>query len=284
MIQKFPNLTSKRFRINFAALVILSTCSLALSQNVNLYCEFWVGNGYGCNFDQVTVIDDPHQSFTIGGQHNPGRTNADVRQIHHQDSQIPFVISELFATFPNTIDVFFRRSGLTRFQSDAFRYAGNLEFVSASGNPLREIQANAFNGAAKLMYIDMWNNEVETVHENAFNGLESLIELRVTGSRILTLPVNVFSPLPNLQIAQFDVNLIESLDGRIFENNPTLRTIGFSGNRITAIGREFLNGLSELRTLNFNSNLCVDRMWIIGGVTSIENVIEDLQPCFNSAV
>lgn len=248
----------------------------------NLNCVFSTVAGYSCQITGAVIADDVNQEITIGGQHLTDRSNADVRSVRIINSQIPFIVTQIFTTFPNVVELVVSNGGLIRVQPYAFANASRLFIASIRSNPLTDVQAYAFSGATSLEILDVFVNQLETIHSTAFNGLPLLTELMLDQNRLRSLDPATFNSLPNLEIIYLDENLIETLDGNIFANNPMLRTVSLGGNQINAVGREFLDSMANLRSLNMMNNRCVSSFWIVGGVTSLETVRLALQTCFNN--
>jgi Leucine-rich repeat (LRR) protein len=267
-------------------LLILVTFSSVRPQRVNVNCSFSLfPDGYFCQLVWVTISDNPNADIVIGGNHNPGRTNADVTGVQITQSNIAFVVTQLFTTFPNLEELSINNGGLTRIQPNAFINARNLQRIHFINHPsLQSIDANAFAGLVSLNDLTLRSNGIVTVHEQAFVGLSSLLSVSLAQNRIVELPSNVFAPLNSLIVALLGRNQLKSLDGRLFANNRQLVTIEFPENRINAIGRSFLDNLPNLRLLDLRQNLCTDQQWVTGGIVTIDFIRANLDTCFNNAV
>lgn len=81
---------------SFAILFAVST-----AQVVSVFCDFNHTPSYTCNLRGLNFADDLSQAFVIGGNHLPGQSNSDVFNIYIEDSQTPFIVTQLFVSFPN---------------------------------------------------------------------------------------------------------------------------------------------------------------------------------------
>lgn len=269
------------------AFTILALCGLTAikAQVVNVQCTFLtVDSTYTCQIFGISVADNENANFVIGGVHQPGNTNAHVNRVSILFSGVPFIITQLFTTFP-----FLRNlqimSGLTRIQSNAFANAPNLWNVEIMENPsLQTIHANAFSGAPNIRILDMHRNGIETIHATAFAGLNSLQSLFIEGNQIRQLPWNLFLSTFSLQRIVLDDNQLGSIDGRLFSNNTRMVRIDMARNQINAIQRTFLDRMPALSSLNMQGNICANSFWTIGGGTTIETIRQGLQTCFNNFV
>lgn len=268
--------------IAFLALGGLTTVK---AQTVNLNCQFANLNGmYTCLLFRATVVDNENANIILGGVHQTDRANQHVQQVLILDSNVPFIITQLFTTFPSLRNLQVM-SALTRIQSNAFANANNLWNVEILDNPtLQTIHANAFSGAHNIRELDLHRNGIETIHATAFAGLNVMQTLWLDNNHIRQLPWNVFISTTALQRVNLDNNQLESLDGRLFGNNTQIARLDFVSNRINAIQRTFLDRLPALNVLNMQGNLCADTLWTVAGATTIETIRQGLQTCFNNFV
>lgn len=266
--------------------VILALLVITSAQNFNINCQFLtVSTRYTCFVDSINVPDNESTNFIIGGQHQLGRTNADVRAIDISFSTTPFIITQFFTTFTSVTHFSSFTSGLTRVQTNAFANARSLQNLRITFNPaLRTINANAFIGAINLEIMDLWNNQIETIHEAAFTGLASLNLLLLDSNRLQQLHANVFRPLASLEVLELLDNQLQSLDGRLLENNRQIWLLDISRNQVNAIGRAFLDNLPSLSRFIALQNICVNADWRIGGATTVETVRQGLTTCFDNFI
>lgn len=266
--------------------VIFGLFTSSQSQNVNINCNFLIATGlYSCSLLGVMIPDNENANIIIGGAHISPRNNADVQRVQVTNSNIPFIITQLFTTFPNIVELAISNGGLTRVQSNAFANAVNLRTASVANNQLfGTIHANAFTGALSLSSLQFNLNRIQSIHEAAFNGLTALQNLIMENNNIQNLTNNVFQPLTSLRVLSLSNNQLEIIDGRLLANNNQVTQLDLSRNRIDAIGRNFLDGFTGLLLFNANGNRCVNSFWIIGGTTTINTVRNGLETCFNNFI
>lgn len=265
---------------------ILFILSAAIAQVVNINCNFLITNNlYTCQINGALVPDNENAFFSIGGQHMPGFNNELVQRIQIVYSNIPFVIPQLFTTFPNVIDATMATVGLTRIQPNGFFMARNLRMLSITSNQFPvDVHANAFSGPSNLLILDLFGNNIQTVNETAFTGLSSLLQLYMEHNSLQELHSDVFTPLTSLEFLLLSDNQLERLSGRLFANNRELTNLQIARNQINSIGRNVLDDLTRLAIFDLTFNRCVDASWIIGGATTIDVVREGLNACFNNFV
>lgn len=268
----------------FAA--ILAALSATQAQDFNVDCDFQVTGlwqAYTCVIENVTIPDNENFNIIFGGQHLEGRDDSQVERVHIWFSNIPFIMSQVFTTFPN-LEVLSHGTNLTRIQPNAFANASSLlEFYTSSGPQLTTIPANAFAGATSLTWLLIRDCGIQTIDENAFSGLSQLLDLFLQNLEIRELPADVFRPLELVEIIYLNNNLLESLPGRLFEANPHLFWINLNYNRIDAIERDFIDNKQALERLEFRENLCASDVWDtwFEGVT-LDTMREGLRTCFDN--
>lgn len=282
------NRTSKMNRsFNFLAFLVFCSLSAASANSVNIECIF-LSNvmDYTCLLDGISIPDDESLEIVIGGWHPPNRTNADVTMVMIGRSNIPFIITQLFTTFPNlsTLDIT-RESGLTWIQTGAFANASNLEIISIQRNKgLRELQANAFSGASRAVVVFLYYNNIDSVHENAFEGMTRLLLLSLNSNQVRNLPPKLLSSLKNLISFTAADNQLNFIDGNFFENNERVISINLSTNRINALGRNLLDRNTELQAFEILENRCADDQWYpIEDENTVDRVLDGLDRCFSNA-
>lgn len=271
---------------SFIAVLVWCAFSAVTAQTVEITCEFVIFvNDYTCRISGADIADSNNQNFVFVGTHTEGRSNADVQRVLILESRIPFVITQLFTTFPNLVRFQVQYDiGMRRVQSNAFANAINLRQIWIQANfGLRSIEANAFSGAPNLSYLSLSNNRIDTIHDSAFEGLRSVQFMWLNGNQIRDLNPNHLRHLEALGWFQASDNLLTTIDGKLFENNWMIQQIGFELNQISAIGRDFLTGRNQLHTFTFSGNKCADFTWFSSTGNTIEILRERLSQCFNNA-
>lgn len=264
---------------------ILAAFSTAQAEVFNVPCEFQIMGGadwYSCVISDITVPDE-NLEIVFVGEHLPGFGNSDVGWVDIRRSNIPFIMTQLFTTFPNLV-ILAHPTNLLRIHPNAFANASNLDQFSTQGNrELLAIPANAFAGAPNLRFLmigHVFDGGAQTIDENAFNGLAHVETLILEGQDLSQLPINLFRSLKSVQRVSLAFNRLETIHGRLFEANPNLESINFGSNRINAIERNFLDGLPLLQTFTLSGNFCANiNFW--PGVT-IETIREGLSDCFDN--
>lgn len=256
------------------------------AEDVNVECNFSVPAGtvnYLCEVSGIEFSgDNKSQNFIFSGTHLVARTNDHVTHVTIRNSQVPFVISQIFTTFRNLIHLSYLGGGLTSIQSNAVVDARNLEIFTARFNPeLTKIHSNAFSGASNLVQLMMNNNSIHDVHEKAFVGLQRTRVINLSNNQIRELPENVFRPARRLQTLFFRNNQIDTLYASMFAHNNIMHQIELHDNRINAIDRNFFVSIRNLTWLMLLRNVCANRTFVFG-MTDDAIIEEGLAPCFDN--
>lgn len=273
----FSNLT---FHRKLSTILIVAAISSATSQNV-LECRYHFNffGEYGCELSQIEVLD-PNSSVVIGGLHLEGLTANDVRSVEVINSTTPFMIQEIFTTFPNLIELDYVSAGL---QSINLPTTSRIEFLQLVSNNIRSIANNTFINHPQLLYLRLSHNVIEEIAENAFNGLASLTNLVLTDNRIRELTPRTFEPLVSMTYLDLENNNLSRV-GDIFSTNVNLYSIFLEYNQIQAISPSFVTRERHelLSFINLYSNVCVQRSFGLfspEGWTTMNGALTD---CFSN--
>lgn len=236
-------------------MILVVALGSVLSQDVTLNCLYSYSfyNEYMCSLIQIEVLD-PTQNVIFAGQHLENHTNEDVELVFIYVSNTPFIIQEMFATFPNLIVLEISFSNL---ESISIPDTARLEWLDIYGNNINHIEAGAFSSQSSLEYLFLSYNQIQTVDEDAFAGLSELIYLELYYNDVERLEPGTFNPLTNLMIVDIEANFLTSIDD-LFSENRQLENIYLEFNRISGIHPSFhVNLRDNLRYLYLFGNNCV---------------------------
>lgn len=239
--------------------------------------------GYSCwiLFYDLTEFNQT-SGFQITGNHKLNRTNDDVVNIKVTNSKVPFIIKELFVTFPNALAFEMNEAGLKEIKSDDFQNAGNIELVYLTNNQIHSIPANGFTGLKNMNELLLLSSQVAKIHEDAFVGCYSMITLWMISNPIKVFHPNLFYSMTELKALHVIQSDIERLDGRLFRNNLELQSITFQDSNISSIESNLFNNLDKVNLINLFRNPCVDRIFIMNEVININVVKAGLSKCFDN--
>jgi Leucine-rich repeat (LRR) protein len=135
-----------------------------------------------------------------------------------------------------------------------------------------------------MRHLSFAYNGIQTIADTFFSEMENLQYLSLGGNLLTTITPELMEPLTGLRLFYVYSNRIEALNTRTFRTNRQLVSMSFKSNRINAIGEGIFDDLRALEFIGLIDNQCVDDNFGEGGITSIENVDEELQICYNNTV
>jgi Leucine-rich repeat (LRR) protein len=235
---------------------------------------------YTCEFRGLSLPDEAiNTTITIDGEHLRGMNRYDVEVVEFIDSDVSFVVSEIFDAFPNIQYFFQTNSGLTSIQKNAFRNTRvGPGFVRIRRCYLPTIQANAFLGLSTTTVLAVANSEVEHIHPNAFAGLTQARRIDLKHNKIRELPPQVFTSTRRLLFLELDDNQITRIDGQIFSHCPELFYVMLPNNHVNAIERNFLDRNTRMSHFDIRGNKCAD-VEVVGNRIAIKS---RLNMCFEN--
>lgn len=250
-------------------------------QNVIVNCEFAVSifDEYSCTLENITVLDES-ANVEFGGAHVGDRSNGDVEIVNIRNSQTPFMIQQMFTTFPNLAFLTIASSGL---QSINIPESAQLIELDLSGNNITRIESGSIRNQTALSSVYLDSNRIEEIHEDAFIGIPNVIYLVLTDNLITRFAPRTFSPLTELNFLNFVENLVVRIEAELFSQNTKLQTLYASFNRINEISPTFADSFRA--TANYISlveNVCTDHHYAVSTEELWNEMLNDLQTCFNN--
>lgn len=248
-----------------------------------LTCSFGT-NFQGVNFGLYTCllrgieVINVNEEIELGGFHVTGNTNANVQHVWIDASNVRYILSQAFNTFPALRHLRYQGSQLEFIQPGAFQNATNLIELTVLMNSIRRLDANAFQNATNLQILNLWFNQLEYVDEAAFTGLINLREIHLYDGRLTTLAPNTFAPAPQLYLVEIGFNQLTTIDHRWFVQNPLIGQLMFNNNQIDEIFPALVD-MPNLTTLRLRNNICIDNEFTITAANR-EQVRLALEACF----
>ena len=233
---------------------------------------------YTCLLENIVQLNEFAMIF-VSGIHISGRNNHNVRSIRIANSTTPFIITQLFTTFPFATTLEIENSRLERINSTSFLRAGALEAIRITHNPLRTIVTGVFRNLTRLRVLNLNNNQINQLPDQLFDGLTSLEILTLAYNRIFNVTSNTFRSLTRLEALDLSFNNLTHISGDSIYHNMNLITLALRNNQIQAIQPNFVNNLNNLSLLMLGNNNCVDQTFIR---PSNWNLTDGLRTCFNN--
>lgn len=264
------------------SLLLVVFLSASSAQTVDLECLFTVENTfYTCQLYQIEATD-PNVQYNFVGEHLPNHDNNDVVFVEILSSNTPFIIPEIFSTFPNILRLDVRRSNLQsiEFPSDVPETLEQIFFID---NEIPTIESGTFSPLVNATLIDLINNHIQVIEEDAFAGLTRMERLYLIGNRLSELPGRIFANMPELVYLDLENNDLSRIESETFAENHRLRTIYLEYNQITAIAPNFIRNLSqELSFINLNGNECISSSFNFQDEFDIIRFHRALEDCYEA--
>jgi Leucine-rich repeat (LRR) protein len=246
-----------------------------------LTCEFEFNydNEYTCNLFAIEVTNPTHQ-VTFAGEHVQGQTNANVRSVKIRASNTPFIIPQIFTTFPNIIELFIHNSKL---QSISIPDSIQLQRIDIHRNNISRIVNGTFSGQTQLRSLRVSSSMVEAIEASAFTGAINLTHVDLSFNRLTEIIPPTFQSLSNLVHCDLKDNQLTTIRLRMFGHNPNMETLLLENNRINDTCINFTKVLSRnMVFLNLSNNVCVNRSFQLGDELGMIALNNALNPCFNN--
>lgn len=251
--------------------------------DIELQCRFeldWFDR-YVCLLREVQVLNE-FADVIFNGEHMGDRTNDDVEIVHIYNSSTPFMIQEIFTTFPNTIELEYDMSGL---ESIFMPAATRIESLVVTRNNISTITDRTFASNPQLRVLRLTNNNIQELSPDAFVGLGNLTSLGMINNRIQTVHPRTFNPLVSVTYLDMERNNLTSV-GEFYSANVNLQSLYLEYNQIEEISPRFVQHLREQRLtyVNLNGNVCAQRSFSLSPTNSEGWIIMNgaLQSCFRT--
>lgn len=214
---------------------------------------------YFCELENIDVLDRS-ANVIFAGEHVEDHDNDRVEFVNIRNSRTPFIIPQMFTTFPNLVDLEIDNSGLESIELPA---NNNLISIVMNDNNITRIQNGTFSGQSQLLFMFLINNNIQVVEEDAFVGLENILSLELNENRISALPPTIFATLVAARHLDIEGNALTRIEEGTFSANTALVSLFLESNRIHAIAPSFVDNLREtLVIVSLGGNECIDSFFV----------------------
>jgi len=262
------------------ALLLIASFGASRSQNV-LTCEYIITiyNEYGCLLVGIEATD-PNEAIVFAGDHLGDRSDEDVEVVHIRTSNTPFMIPEIFTTFPNMFELDIQNSNL---ESINIPDTVSLVWLILYRNNISRIDNDSIRGQTELYYAELMYNGIEVIEEEAFRDFGGVNTLVLIGNNIAEIIGTTLHPLTSAVYIDFERNQLTSIGPETFLMNTNAYAIYCEFNQINSIHPQFAVGIRyTLRFINFAGNQCVDQSFPLQDGTGWIIMHNALQTCFNN--
>lgn len=265
-------------------LFLLASFGSSSSQDIELVCEFEIFIGeYTCWLSNIEVLN-PLANVTVTGEHVEDRNNSDVETVRIRNSTTPFMIQQIFETFPNMMEINIQDSHL---ESLRIPDSVQLTYVYLNGNNISIIEASSvtgLNNQRQLRDLYLIDCQIGEVDENAFVGLENLTGAVVLiRNQIQEIRPGTLDPLVNAYRIDYERNNLTRIEEATFARNTALERIYLEYNQINEVSRNFLsNNRENLLSINLNGNRCVSQSFFFGSDAEWSFFNNAMQGCYTN--
>lgn len=156
---------------------------------------------YGCLLINITVLD-PAANIVFVGQHLDNLTDSDVLSMVIVNSNTPFMMPQMFTTFPNMDELLIFSSNL---QSINVPSSAQLFYLTRLlyDNNISRIESGSLRGQSRLTYLELSSNNIQEIEEDAFVDLEALNTLVLVGNQLQEIRGTTLHNLTNLIYLDF---------------------------------------------------------------------------------
>lgn len=262
-----------------ATVVFFAAFSTTAAQSSTFDCIFSSNyfNEYICSLNGIEALN-PNQNFTIGGVHEANRTNNDVEIVLIRNSSTPFMIQQIFSTFPNMNELDIQGCNL---QSIDIPASAQLEWLTLSFNNISRIGTGNLRNQSQLQYFSAIRSGIHEIDENAFEDLHNLQMLVLMFNNISSIAPRTFNPLVSAFRIDYEGNNLTRLDS-IFITNRNLTVLYFEYNQIIQVSPSLLANLNSLSSINLRGNQCIDRFFSFGDEPQVILYNNVMSNCFQN--
>jgi len=261
-------------------LFVIVALKVAFAKDIILNCIFLRGGHdlYQCKLFNITVLD-PSANVRLFGTHHTNKTNANVKMVEIDDSNTPFIIPQLFTTFPNLRYLSIRDSKLVKINIPP---EAKLIQLNLNQNKISTIQSNSLRNQTELRTLDITDSGIKFIAENAFADLNAVISISLMGNEIQTLAARTLAPLTKVELINLAENLLTTIDEDTFSNNANLEILYLEKNRIDKIHANAFENLRSLSYIGLKKNLCATKTFMVRTDEERNILRNSLQRCFSN--
>lgn len=264
----------------FGLILLLAAFGATTAQNVEVACVFqWtIFTEYSCRLENITVLD-PAATVVFVGEHLLEMTNADVEVVQIRNSNTPFMIPEMFTSFPNMFELDIQSSNL---ESIDIPSSVQLIWLIIYQNNIQHITGGSIRGQERISYLELMSNRIETIDEDAFADLGTLNSLVLINNQLTEIQGTTLHNLTRLSYLDFERNNLTRISEQTFSRNTNLYSLYLEFNQISAIHPRFASELTNLRFINLIGNECINRSFPLQDERGWMDMNAALQTCYNS--
>lgn len=212
-------------------------------------------SSYGCALE-ISASNSEIQHQEIIGQHEPGKTDADVKAVFVSPDELLKHFSSIFCKkFQNLETLIFVPQLLESIDEDSLYECKNLDLFALHSSKISTLPENFFIHNPKLSNIAIGLGQMNEISENIFQNQKDVKIMSLRGNHKLShLPPNIFKTFEKLTQLELRDSNLQLLNPKWFENLQLLEKLTIRKNPITEIPLQIFSPLVNLEELYLSEN------------------------------
>lgn len=233
-----------------------------------------------CTLNGIEVLD-PEANVIIGGTHVEGYSDELVDVVDVVNSNTPFIIQQIFTTFPrmNELDIVNSQLETINIPSTG---SGIFAWLFIFNNNVSRIDADSF-GENDYFFVFLVQNQIQEIHEDAFTHFGGVFSLALVNNLITEVRPRTLQPLRSAAVIDFERNRLQRIGEDMFSGNTNLQVAYLEYNQISAISPRFTSAIrNHLRFVNIFGNQCASRSFNLNDDFDWAILNNVLRTCYNN--
>lgn len=173
----FKQLSNSRLCFTFFVFIGVVHSTILDCKFEDIVWGTYTGSQYACQLQNDLLIPRDGKVTGITGQHQPGKSNADVKGLRSEGKVVNFIPQNIEKFFPNIIAFTWSNGNITEISENDFKPFPNLRVLWIEGNKIEVLEEHLFRGNPVLGEISMANNKLRHISVNTFSILKPLTYL-----------------------------------------------------------------------------------------------------------
>jgi Leucine rich repeat len=164
----------------------------------NYYWGSYTGSQYACILQNDLTISRDGKVTGFTGQHQPGKSDADVKGLHSEDKVVNFIPKDIDKLFPNIIALTWINGNISEISEDDFKPFPNLRVLWISTNKIEILEEHLFRHNPVLGEISLISNKLKHIFVDTFSILKSLTYLYLDDNPCISAHATIQATIPAL--------------------------------------------------------------------------------------
>ncbi|GMT24715.1 hypothetical protein PFISCL1PPCAC_16012, partial [Pristionchus fissidentatus] len=148
---------------------------------------------------------------------------------------ITVIVPQAFQGVPNLQFLYMTGNKFPSWQTEMFRYIGQLRTLGIGETPIAVLPANAFQHIPNLIRLEMSEAAVDTIERGAFQRTPAIQAIVFNKNRLSQIRADMFAGLNDLYSIDVQGNRIDDVEPLGFANLPSLSHLDISYNQLQSM-------------------------------------------------